>query len=182
MHISGCDLMMEGTFLPLPEKYFYVKQMQSRKIGYDSYVRINGNKYSIPVQYADKRYSLGWSMGSLRIVIYYSDGMFILSREAFDGKQQIRRDAEHYEAIALKTATSIPRIRRGFIAKFSSGAHYPAAAGRKFDQPTHHAGKIMKLGELYDDSILDMFIGTAMDKRKMNIRSFRAAEKRLQLL
>lgn len=42
-----------------------------------------------------------------RIMVYDADGVFILSREASDGKQQTRTDAEHYEAIAPKTATSI---------------------------------------------------------------------------
>ena len=32
----------------------------------------------------------------------------------------------------------------------------------------------MELGELYDDGTLDMFIGTAVDEGKMDIRSFRA--------
>lgn len=163
----------KGTLLPLPEKHFYVKEMQSRRISYDSYISINGNKYSVPVQYAGKKVFFRMVYG-FRIMVYDAGGMFILSRETFDGKQQIRTDMEHYEAIAPRTATSIPQIRRDFTARFSNGARYLDAAGRKFDQPTHHARKIMELGELYDDGTLDMFIGTAVDEGKMDIRSFRA--------
>jgi hypothetical protein len=47
------------------------------------------------------------------------------------------------------------------------------AAGRKYDQPTHYARKIMELQEHYDDNILDIFIGIAVDEDKMDIKSFR---------
>lgn len=40
-----------------------------------------------------------------RIMVYDAGGGFILSKEACNRKQQIRIDAEHYEAIAPKTAT-----------------------------------------------------------------------------
>ena len=163
----------KGTLLPLPGKHFYVKEMQARKISPDSYISINGNKYSVPVQYVGKKVFFRIVYG-FRIMIYDANGVFILSREAFDGKQQIRTDAEHYEAVAPKTATSIPQIRRDFTARFSNGARYLDAAGKIFDQPTHHARKIMELGELYDDSTLDRFIGTAVDEGKMDIKSFRA--------
>lgn len=163
----------KGTLLPLPGKHFYVKEMQARKISPDSYISINGNKYSVPVQYVGKKVFFRIVYG-FRIMIYDANGVFILSREAFDGKQQIRTDAEHYEAVAPKTATSIPQIRRDFTARFSNGARYLDAAGKIFDQPTHHARKIMELGELYDDSTLDRFIGTAVDGGKMDIKSFRA--------
>ena len=52
--------------------------------------------------------------------------------------------------------------------------HYLEAAGRKFDQPTHYARKIMELQELYDDHVLNRFIGIAVAEDKMDIKSFRA--------
>lgn len=158
--------------LPLPEKHYYVTQMKSRKISPDSYISIDGNKYSVPVQYVEKRMLFRIIYG-FRIMIYDAKGTFVLSREAFDEKQQIRTDAEHYEAIASKVATSIPQIRRDFTARFRNGARYLEAAGKKFDQPTHHARKIMELQELYDDSVLDAFIGIAVEEGKMDIKSFR---------
>ena len=93
--------------------------------------------------------------------------------QAFEGKQLTRTNAEHYKPIAPKVATSIPQIRRDFTARFHNGARYLEAAGRKFDQPTHYARKIMELQELYDDDVLDVFIGIAVDEGKMDIQSFR---------
>ena len=54
-----------------------------------------------------------------------------------------------------------------------NAALYLDAAGRKFDQPTHYARKIMLLGELYDDSTLDRFIGYCITLDKMDITSFK---------
>ena len=71
-------------------------------------------------------------------------------------------------------STSVPQIRRDFTGRFSNGLKYLEAAGRKFDQPTHYARKIMELQELFDDRVLDSFIGIAVDEDKMDIKAFRA--------
>ena len=75
---------------------------------------------------------------------------------------------------AKKVSTSIPQIRRDFTERFSNGYNYLEAAGRKFDQPTHYARKIMELQELYDDHVLNRFIGIAVAEDKMDIKSFRS--------
>ena len=46
-------------------------------------------------------------------------------------------------------------------------------ASRTFDQPTHHARKILELLELYDAKILDQAIAVAIDENCMDIKSFR---------
>lgn len=65
--------------------------------------------------------------------------------EEQSGKHNTMRQEEHYAAIAKKVSTSILQIRRDFTEIFSYGAKYLDAAGRKFDQPTHYARKIMEL-------------------------------------
>ena len=163
----------KATLLPLPEKHFYVKPMHSRKISPDSYISIDGNKYSVPVRYVGKKVLFRMNYG-FRIMVYDSAEKFIMSMEAFDGRHQTRTDKEHYKPIAPKVATSIPQIRRDFTARFRNGARYLEAAGRKFDQPTHHARKIMEMQDLYDDAVLDELIGAAVDEGKMDICSFRS--------
>lgn len=163
----------KSVLLPLPEKHFFEKRMLTRKISPDSYISIDGNKYSVPVKYVGKSVLFRVNYG-FRIMVYDADENFIQSMEAFDGKHLIHTDPDHYEPIAPKVPTSIPQIRRDFTARFQNGARYLAAAGREFDQPTHYARKIMELQELYEDAVLDEFIGIAVDKGKMDIRSFRA--------
>lgn len=162
----------KAALLPLPEKHYYIGKLQERKISADGYIHVNGNKYSVPVKYVGKKVFFRILYG-FRIMIYDSRGNFIQSREAFDSRGHIRTDAEHYREIAPKTPTSIPQIKRDFTKRFTNGEEYLKAAGRKYDQPTHYARKIMELQELYDDSVLDAFIGIAVREDKLDIRSFR---------
>ena len=69
--------------------------------------------------------------------------------EASRNKHEILTNLEHYKNVAPKAPTSIPQIRREFTARYSNGLAYLEAAGKKFDQPTHYARKIMLLEELY---------------------------------
>ena len=162
----------KAALLPLQEKHYYTTKLQERKISSDGYIHVKSNKYSVPVKYVGKKVFFRILYG-FRIMIYDSNEKFIQSREAFDSKNNTRTDAEHYEEIAPKTPTSIPQIRRDFTERFVNGEEYLAAAGRKYDQPTHYARKIMELQELYDDNVLDAFIGIAIKEDKLDIRSFR---------
>ena len=106
-------------------------------------------------------------------MIYDKDEQFIQSIEISDSKGTVLANPEHYEAITPKTATSIPQIRRDFTKIFSHGAEYLDAAGRRFDQPTHHARKILELLQLYDAETLDKAIAVAIVENCMDIKSFR---------
>ena len=162
----------KATLLPLPAEHYYVSSPTTRTVSADSYVSINGNKYSVPVKYATKRVSFRINYG-FRIELFDAKGVKFQTIEAFSEKGQIRTDPDHYKEIAPKVSTSIPQIRRDFTARFRNGKRYLDAADRKFDQPTHHARKIMELQDLYDDPVLDYFIGTAVDENKMDYTSFR---------
>ena len=106
-------------------------------------------------------------------MLYDSQGHFIEHQEISYEKHEIRTNPDHYEPIAKKVSTSVPQIRRDFTNRFSNGARYLEAAGRKFDQPTFHARRIMELQDLYDDDTLDRFIGLAVDEGKMDIKLFK---------
>lgn len=97
----------------------------------------------------------------------------MLTLEASDKKHDVKADAAHYAEIAVPVSTSVPQIRRDFTERFSNGRRYLAAAGRKFEQPTHHARKIMLLADLCSDAVLDRFIGYSIDQDKMDIASFK---------
>jgi len=163
----------KATLQPLPKHHYYQNQPVSRKISPDSYLSFNGNKYSVPVKYATKDVRVRFIYG-YQIKVYDSKGSFIMNIEASDGKNNTYTVATHYDAIAKKVPTSIPQIRRDFTERFSNGLRYLEAAGRKFDQPTHYARKIMELQELYEDDVLNTFIGKCVDEDRMDIQSFRS--------
>ena len=159
---------------PLPKEHWYLKKAQPRKVSPDSFVSINGNKYSVPVKYVGRNVVFRILYG-FRILIYAeTSGELILSVEELQGKGNTRSDAAHYDAISHRVSTSIPQIKRDFSERFSNGAMYLEKASKRFDQPTHHARKIMKMQELYDDSTLDRLIGIAIRQDKMDITSFKS--------
>lgn len=156
----------------LPEKHLYQSPVKKRIVSADSFVSFEGNKYSVPVKYACKTVFVRLVFG-YRLQIYDKKEALILEVEAITGKGRSVTDPEHYDAIAPKTPTSIPQIRRDFTERFTNGARYLDAASRSFDQPTHHARRIMELLELYDAKIIDQAIAVAIDENCMDIKSFR---------
>lgn len=162
----------KATLLPLPQTRYRIKELQKRIISPDSYISVGGSKYSVPVKYVDKTLQFRITYG-FRIEVYDLKEKLILTLEVSDKKHDVRTTPEHYEAIAAPVGTSVPQIRRDFTSRFSNGQRYLEAAGRKYDQPTHYARKIMLLSDLYDDATLDRFIGYCVDVGKLDIASFK---------
>ncbi|WP_180954774.1 IS21 family transposase [Mediterraneibacter gnavus] len=160
------------TLGTLPENHLYQGQSKQRVVSPDSFVSFEGNKYSVPVKYACKKVYIRVFYG-YRLQIYDKNEALILELETLSEKGQSVMNPEHYEAIASKTATSIPQIRRDFTERFTNGAKYLDAASRSFEQPTHHARKIMELLELYEAEILDQAIAVAIEENRMDIKGFR---------
>lgn len=160
------------VLLPFPSTRYRMKQLQPRIISPDCYISINSSKYSVPAKYACKTMLFRVIYG-FRIEIYDRKEKLVLTLEASDKKHDIRTDPSHYKDIAPKTATSIPQIRRDFTAKYHNGSRYLEAAGKRFDQPTHYARKIMLLEELYDADTIDRFLGYAVEHDALDITAFK---------
>ena len=162
----------KATLLPLPKTHYRIQKLRPRIISPDSYISIGGCKYSVPVKYVDKTLRFRITYG-FRIEVYDMKENMVLTLEASDKEHDVKTDPAHYEEISKPVSTSIPQIRRDFTERFTNGQRYLEAAGRKFDQPTHYARKIMLLGDLYDDPTLDFFIGYCIDRDMMDIKSFK---------
>lgn len=166
----------KAALLPLPEAHFNAVALRSRVVSPDSYISIDGSKYSVPVKYVGKTLQYRIIYG-FRIEVFDMKENIVLKLEKSNEKHDVRTDPEHYKEIAKTVSTSIPQVRRDFAECFRNGQRYLDAAGRKFDQPTHHARKIMQLRDLYDDAVLDNLIGHCIDTDRMDITSFRAIVK-----
>lgn len=157
---------------PLPQKHYYKTALNKRKVSPDSLVSIDSNKYSVPVKYVDKQVFFRIIYG-YRIDIYDKNNALITQVSVNDERKAVISNPEHYAAITKNVSTSIPQVRRDFTEMFSNGADYLLAAGRKFNQPTFYARRIMELTDLYDISVLDTFIGIAIREDKMDIKGFK---------
>ena len=163
---------MGASTRPLPTHHLYQTKMQQRIVSPDSFVSFGGNKYSVPVKYACKNVYVRLIYG-FRLQIYDKEEHLIETVEVSTQKGNILANSEHYEAIAPRTATSIPQIRRDFTDTFKHGSKYLDAAGRKFEQPTHHARKILELLQLYEPETLDKAIAVSIAENCMDIKNFR---------
>lgn len=162
----------KALLAPVPRDRYRMKELEPRIISHDCYISIDANKYSVPDDYADKTMYFRIIYG-FRIEIYDRKKDPVMKIEAIRGKHQKVTDPDHYTHVAPKAPTSIPQIRRDFTARYRNGFAYLEAAGKKFDQPTHYARKIMLLEDLYDTDTLDRFIGYAVGHDAMDITSFK---------
>lgn len=160
------------ALLPLPKTRYRHQKFQTRVVSPDSYVSIDTNKYSVPVRYVGKTLYYRMVYG-FRIELYDRKENLVIKLERSYERHDVRTEKEHYAEIAKRFSTSIPQIRRDFTAMFASGEAYLDAADRKFDQPTHHARKILLLTDLYDAKTLDRFIAYSIIHDKMDIKSFK---------
>ena len=157
---------------PIPMGRLWIKEASKRVVSNDSYVNINTNKYSVPVKYATKNVVFRIIYG-FRIDIYTTTNELILTTEAKDGKFKTITKLEHYKEIAVKASKSIPQIKRDFTTTFKNGEEYLKVAGYLFQQPSHHARKILELTELYQAEDLDKIIRYAIDHGSVDINSIK---------
>jgi len=157
---------------PLPKERFNVKKhLEKRIVSYDSFINIDANKYSLPVKYAGKHVQYHLAFG-FRIEVYTMEMKHIITFEAGDGKNGTYSDDSHYADIKV-VSKSIPQIRRDFSTIFENGGKYLDVAGRKFDQPTHHARKILQLLDLYESEDLDKIIAYGLKHDILDIKSLK---------
>lgn len=161
------------TLQPLPATRLRYKQLQKRIVSADSFVSIDGSKYSVPVKYVGKTVFFRIVYG-FRIEIYDRNEELIITLEKSDKKHDVVVDKAHYSEIAVKFSTSMPQIRREFTARFKHGKEYLEAAERRVQQPTRHARKILLLTDLYDDETLDRFIEYSILQDKLDYTSFKS--------
>ena len=161
------------TLLPLPTKRLRLKSLIKRIVSNDSYIHINTNQYSLPVDYVAQTVWYRIVYG-FRIEVYTIDDQMIINVEASDGRHGLFKQEAHYAAIVPLASKSIPQIRRDFTRLFENGQHYLDEASRHFQQPTYHARKILELTDLYKTEDLDQILGYGLAHGLLDIKSIKS--------
>ncbi|MFQ9591824.1 MAG: Mu transposase domain-containing protein [Ruminococcus sp.] len=120
--------------LPLPDRRYRLKELESRIISPDCYISIGGNKYSVPDIFAAKTMYFRIIYG-FRIELYDRKKNYVMKLEASRNKHEILTNSEHYKNVAPKAPTSIPQIRREFTARYSNGLAYLKQPGKSLTSP-----------------------------------------------
>lgn len=148
--------------LPLPAKRFIRVQPEPRKVSLDSFISVNGNKYSVPITYAGKMVKFRIVYG-YKLLIYDKKDCVIAQHEISKGKHEVTREDLHYKGVMAAVPKSIPEIRRKFVTTFERGAEYLEKSSSVVEQSSYHARQILKLQELYTTPILNSILGYCID-------------------
>jgi transposase len=148
--------------LPLPAKRFIRVQPEPRTVSFDSFISVNGNKYSVPITYAGKVVKFRIVYG-YKLLIYDKKDSVIAQHEINKGKHEVTREDLHYKGVMAVVPKSIPEIRRKFVTTFERGAEYLEKSSSVVEQSSYHARQILKLQELYTAPILNRILGYCID-------------------
>lgn len=164
------------VLLPLPSRRLYLDtNLDKRVVSPDSYISINTNKYSLPVKYVGMKVQYRIIYG-FRIRIYTMNQELILTLQVQDGTHLTKTSSEHFTDIQVVTK-SIPQIRREFTARFKNGQRYLDELAKVTQQPSHHARKILQMGDTFSHESLDVLLGYAIEQNKVGIKEFKTMVK-----
>jgi len=146
------------ALLPVKNSKFIIENLKDRKVSLDSFISIDGSKYSVPAEYVGKRVKF-------RIIYSYklevfNDNLDIITYHEInsnDNKEVVIID-EHYTHLNNSTPKSIPEIRRQIEETFDSGKIYYAEAIKRLKQPSFHAKGFLKFKELYTIETLNIIL------------------------
>lgn len=158
--------------LPLPNKRYFNKALDKRKVSNDSFVSIDSNKYSVPVKYVEKSVSIRKVYG-YKLEIYSEDMSLIEAYELSNGKYDITSNSKHYEAIQTKAPKSIPEAKRQFIARFKSGKKYISITSKVLTQQSYHIREFLKLREIYNDEDLEIILNYCIENKIYRIEEIK---------
>lgn len=123
----------------------------------DSMVPVDTNKYSVPVKYVEKKVKIKEVYG-YKLEIYSEDMILIATHELVNGKDNVKKIDEHYEAIRTKAPKSIPEIKRQFISNFRLGNAYLDKTSKILIQQSYHVREFLKLREVYNIDDLNLVL------------------------
>ncbi len=150
--------------LPLPTSRYINTDLVKRKVSLDSMISVNGNKYSVPVKYADKTVKIRNVYG-YKLEVYNLALERITEHEILDGKGKNKVIDVHYKDIKNLVPKSIPEVKRQFVTTFELGSVYFEKTAPILHQPSFHAREFLKLKELYDIKDLNKILTYCLEKQ-----------------
>jgi len=156
---SPSEMLLEEIeyLLPLPNRRYLHKSLDSRVVSNDSFVSVDSNKYSVPVNYVGKKVKIRKVYG-YKLEIYSEDMNLIHTHELMDTKNSVKSIDKHYEAIKTKAPKSIPEIKRQFTSCFRLGYDYLNKSSKVLNQQSYHVREFLKLREIYNIEDLDIVL------------------------
>lgn len=146
------------TLSPVRNSKFIIENLKERKVSLDSFISVDKNKYSVPIEYVGKTVKFRIIYGYKLEV--FNDNLEVITYHEVDSNadNKISIVDEHYAHLNNLTPKSIPEIRRQIEELFDNGKIYYAEASKRLKQPSFHAKGFLKLKELYTIETLNIIL------------------------
>ncbi|MGF7186463.1 transposase [Desulfitispora alkaliphila] len=158
--------------LPIPNKRYLHQSLQERIVSNDCYVSVDTNRYSVPAKYVGKSVKVRKVYG-YKLEIYSKEMQLIFTHNLVEGKNEVKKTEEHYDAIKAKAPKSIPEIRRQFVKSFSCGQVYLNRTSKILTQQSYHMREFLKLKELYSNHDLELILSYCINNEIYRIEGIK---------
>jgi len=147
-HCVPFERLKEEHLLALPDRTYVVEMVETRKSHKDSHLDYQGNRYSVPFQYARRELTVRVQGDLLRIF----DGDKLIATHALcRQKGRMVTDSAHFSGISRPTDRSDSQtVQDRFVATFpNSEAFVQGVVYLKGGKGTYHLSRILALAETW---------------------------------
>lgn len=166
------ERLKEEHLLPLPDRTYVVELVERRKSHKDCHLEYQGNRYSVPFQYARRELTVRAQGDQLRIF----DGETLIATHMLSHqKHQMITDPAHFSGLLRPAAAGDrPGAQAQFLATFpQTEAFVQGVAKLKGGNATYHLAQILALTETYPVRTVQAAIQRATEYGAFAARSVR---------
>jgi transposase len=166
------ERLKEEHLLPLPDRTYVVEMVEKRKSHKDCHLEYQGNRYSVPFQYARRELMVRAQGDQLRI---FDGDKLIATHQLCRQKGQMITDPAHFSGLLRPAASS---LRQGaqdqFLATFPRAETFVQGVMRlKGGNATYHLALVLALTDSYPVSTVAAAIERATEYGAFAARSVR---------
>ena len=156
------DRLKEEKLLPVLDRTYVVELVETRKSHKDCHLEYQGNRYSVPFQYARRELTVRAQGDQLRI---FDGETLIATHTLCRQKHQMITDSAHFAGIARPVyASNRQAVQDQFVATFPHTEAFVQGVLRlKGGNATHHLTQILALSEVYPTTVVSAAIQRALD-------------------
>ncbi len=166
------ERLKEESLLPLPDRTYVVEMVERRKSHKDCHLEYQGNRYSVPFQYARRELGVRVQGDQLRI---FDGDQLIATHQLCRQKGQMITDPAHFSGLLRPVAPSAHQgAQDQFLATFpQTEAFIQGVTKFKGGNATYHLAQILALTDSYPVATIAAAIQRATEYGAFTARSVR---------
>ena len=156
------ERLKEEKLLPVPDRTYVVELVETRKSHKDCHLDYQGNRYSVPFQYAGRELTVRAQGDQLRI---FDGEKLIATHTLCQQKHQMITNPAHFSGILRPAyASNRQAVQERFVETFPHTEAFVQGVLRlKGGNATHHLTQILALSDLYPIATVSAAIQRALE-------------------